>query len=577
MTARTSLPLIVIALILLGWIGVLEFGRRSNTDAPVPASLSGVDFEDAVALEWVRGEDRIRLELGSGGWSVVSPIEFSANEEAIELIFDAFAALGAPDTVDSEAQNPRLYGLEPASATARVEWSDGTTWRADFGSEIAGGEGLYTTIGDEPWIRQAGAELAQWVWARAEDWKSRRFLAFEINAVTSIEIENRVGQIRLVSAAGDASDWRVESPISAPAYGGQIRYWLGRLEQSPVRAFGSLEDFESSGIRAQLSSGQDALVEWEIGLASDASSPWVPVKRSAPGDVVYLDAEALRWLTREPSGFRDPRLFSFEPGEVRRLEATTADPFVLDVDPSGQWWVEDSLGRFAASSQRVLLSLQSLAFLEAARFIEAGESESGLANPQAVFRVYREASGGAPLALLRIGQGRPDGALYAATQDVDDVFLLQSGPLQPLTLSGFQYRDGVPFPWAASEVAGAWIKQGDRERGLRRFENGEWDVAPPFGGVAKRFSTEETLVRLTELTDVDWLDRGAGALERFGLSRDGFRIAFLMRSGAEVRLWLGGEAPDGGVYAATELEGTPWVFVVGPELADRLRVDFALE
>lgn len=576
MTARTSLPLIVVALFLLGWIGVLEFGRHSKKEAPVPSSLSSVDFEEAVALEWIRGEERIRLERRADGWSLVSPIEFPANEEAIQLILEGFSALGAPATVDPDAQNPRLYGLEPASATARVEWSDGTTWRADFGSEIAGGAGLYATLGDEPWIRQAGAQLAPWVWARAEDWKSRRFFSFEINAVTSIEIENNSGPIRLVNDGG-ASDWRVESPLSVPAYGGQIRYWLGRLDQSPVRAFGAAADFESSGIRARLSSGQDALVEWEIGLASDASSPWVPVQRSTPGDVVYLDAEALRWLTREPSGFRDPRLFSFDPSEVRRLEATTADPFVLDADPSGQWWVEDRLGRFAASSKRVLLSLQSLAFLEAARFIEVEETESGLVNPQAVFRVYRDASGGEPLGRLRIGQGRPDGALYAATQEVDDVFLLQSGPLQPLTLSGFQYREGVPFPWSASEVVGAWIRQGDRERGLRRFENGEWDVAPPFGGVAKRFSTEETLVRLTELADVDWLDRGEGALERFGLSQIGFQIAFLLRSGAEVRLWLGGQAPEGGVYAATELEGTPWVFVVGPELADRLGVDFALE
>ena len=115
MTARTSLPFVILTLALLAWVGVLERGRRVQPQRRgADAAPLTLDFSEVEWMEWSHHAVRIRLERLEGEWKVTVPFRFPANDGTLALLVDDWGAFGAPGAVLREAESHRGNGLHPA-------------------------------------------------------------------------------------------------------------------------------------------------------------------------------------------------------------------------------------------------------------------------------------------------------------------------------------------------------------------------------------------------------------------------------------------------------------------------------
>jgi hypothetical protein len=113
------------------------------------------------------------------------------------------------------------------------------------------------------------------------------------------------------------------------------------------------------------------------------------------------------------------------------------------------------------------------------------------------------------------------------------------------------------------------IRQDGRERQLLRQPGGEWTLAPGSLGQPNPFALEETMFRLGDLRAETWLARGENAREEFGFTTNSYQFTIDLKEGDKTRTVaaeFGGASPLTFPYAATIIDGQPWIFEFPPFL-----------
>jgi hypothetical protein len=136
--------------------------------------------------------------------------------------------------------------------------------------------------------------------------------------------------------------------------------------------------------------------------------------------------------------------------------------------------------------------------------------------------------------------------------------------------AAWQLRDHRIWNFTTNQVARVIIREGGKTRELLRQPNGEWTLGKGSVGEPNPFAVEETVFRLGNLFAVAWIARGEQAREKFGFSTNGYQLTIELKNGDKPQLlnveFGTAKSPLQLPYAATVIDGQPWIFEFHPFL-----------
>jgi hypothetical protein len=461
-STRGTLALLVVAAGLAAWVFLVERPRERELEEAESAGALVLEIEpDTVTALELRLEDsertaRVARVEGSDTWRLESPIEYPADQGAVEDLIDLLAKLEAEAVIDDPPEDLSPFGLGDARVPVRF-WTGGAEPRVLWlGGKAPIGSSRYALAGSDP---PRLVTVEDWRAGRLrptlQQLRDKRITRLDPGGVDALTVR-RDGRLIVRAERGGEDDWSLTEPEAHEADGDRVQRLL--QDVSFARAIGFLDppvDLDAHGLDApdvelELRSGESTET---IRLAKKGEKAFAQV---AGRDLAF--EIPLRILGQVPSdrfAYRYKRVLRLDDGAVRRLELE----FPRDgeshafVRGDGEWRPEAA--GIEVDSFRIEDILFAIRHVEATGVIE-GQPERALhaLEPPRV-RVTARDSDGNELGWLDLGDPEPragtvarssqSGALWRVANDIgEDV---------PLGLEAFRNNWLREPPSAAPEAA----------------------------------------------------------------------------------------------------------------------------
>jgi len=474
---RTAGILFLVAAALGAFVYFYEIrGEQARQEAEEAEKrlFAGVEPEDVewIALRTTDGREARLERREEGGWTLVEPLRFPADEFTADGMASALARLASEQRIE-EPQGPEVYGLAEAPP---VRFGAG-------GEEHAVRIGDKTPVGGNSYVGVEGKEpvfavptYSTTALAKAlSDLRDKRILDFDREAIERIALDWPGGGVTL--AKGDEG-WRLTSPLEARADATTVDELLADL--SFLRAEGFVDDppppeetgLAEPALRVALATGEgeDARrFEMAVGGERDGDR----LVRAGEESLYRIASERLADFPREVVAYRFKQLAKFVSTDATRLEMVFRDeagePVPVTATRGEAGWTGEP-EPIAAGKAGLMISELSRLRADDILADALGEDERaayGLAPPRAEFRVYGAAEEGegeaegegepALLAEVHLGVLRGDDGVVARRPDRPEVYLLDYGVAEylPVSLQAFRNRfvsEAEPEEPAAAEA-----------------------------------------------------------------------------------------------------------------------------
>lgn len=577
MNGRTTLVLVMLALLLGGWLAVTE--RRDEVRVSGPGGVVTFrrpDPREVVSVEILRSNAAIRLERTNSVWFLKAPVTYPVQPAGVERLLEALGGL---------VPRSHLSGAEVASqpgalAAFGLERPDVVTLRTREGLSILrlGGR---TPLGSQVYFQQVGqdgvftvdAGLFEALPASPDAWRDRRLFDADALAFDRVEV---LGDTEFEAAMATNGAWGLVRPLVARANEDQIRRLLTDASDSRVTAFVSdppmmaAGDFGLAKPAAQLvlKRGTNEVLRLQFGGVPTNAPGEVFVRRSDFGNVVRITNAILESLRRPLAAYRDRRLMPSIAG-LQRLEVRAdGEPFTLERQGTN-WWVV-SPRRFQADGPWVRETFQRFMRLRIDDYLDdlgTDPARYGLSQPARQYAFFLGGSNAAPVLLTRLSLGVPlgDGRRLAVRRsDEPGIYGIAAGDLQTLPVSASQFRDWSLNP---SNVVQVEIRQQGRTRVLKRNAIGRWEGVAAAQGVLPDPAIDEGLHRIGQAPIGRFPVPNDAALQQFAFDRLDHALTLTLAEGGPfrtLRLRFGGRnAVNQFVWAAFD-SGEPAILTQFP-------------
>jgi len=499
MNGRTTLVLVLLAVLLGGWLAMTE--RRDDVRvAGVAGSVRfrRLDPREVISVEILRSNVAIRLERTNSVWFLTAPMRYPVQSTGVERLLERLGNL-VPRSHLSSAEVSAQRG---ALAAFGLERPDVLTLRTREGLNILrlGGR---TPLGSQFYFQQVGqdgvftadAVLLEALPASPEDWRDRRLFDADSLAFDRVEI---LGETEFEAAITTNGTWSLIRPLVARANDDQIRRLLIDAADSRVNAFVSdTLDF---------------------------------------GNIVRITNSILESLKRPLATYRDRRLMPSIAGLERVEIRAGSEPFTLEKQGTN-WWVT-SPRRFPADAPWVRETFQRFMRLRIEDFLDdlgTDPGRYGLDQPAREYSFYLGKSNGSPALLTRLSLGTPLGEgrrLSVRRSDEPGIYGIAAGDLQTLPVSASQFRDWNLNP---SNIVQIEIRQQGRTRILRRNSLGRWDGVVAVQGLLPDPAIDEGLYRIGQAPIGRFAAPNDAALKQFAFDQLDHAVTLTHKEGGYFR------------------------------------------
>jgi len=421
---RTSVLLVAVALFLGAAVFFFERPGEDEVRPGMNRVFAGLsenpDRVSSISLTTGNGA-KIRAEQRGGRWWMVEPVEAPARDDVLNSLAQALIRVESAAVIASP-QDPSVYGLdEDASEVFFV--IDGTRHRMRIGGRTPVGANTYvaTEEGHEIFVVPS-QRLVRFAQEDLYGLRDARVLAFDTPDVHRVTISGATSLSVVLER--DASQWKIVSPIEAPANSTQVEGLLSTLSFLRAKTFldrpdtGQVSDLEAPETEIVLEWGdseQPRRSRLAIAPTAGGRDRLVRGDREA---LFYVEAERLFELPRVLDDFRRKELARFDPRDVAFYEAIfrprSGGAITVGMERSSEGWEPMTPEAMAAGAPSRALS--ALANLQASEIVaeEAGPAEwAGLGlRPAAVtYRVYgAPGEDGRPRLLAEVDFGNRDSA-----------------------------------------------------------------------------------------------------------------------------------------------------------------------
>jgi len=329
---------------------------------------------------------------------------------------------------------------------------------------------------------------------------ARMAFRFDPEVVRSLRIETPSGVYVLELTN---TNWRIASPVQAPADASTILRMLDTLSSVRKSEVITAEEQQSLQIdpaqygffspRAQLSV-DDGIAPFTVLIGRDApGGKSMYLKRADMPDIIVANRDLLSVLPASVLDLRDRRLFSGQPGRVRRLEWTTRDQAFHASRNAEDQWNMDRPVQARASGSAIRQWLERIFEFRVLDFVAesvAAGSLYGFDEPAVQLAIFME-NRPAP-SVLKIGRAADAGetTYFASMVGQDTVFTVERAILDALKIDSFELRDRQVVPIPAMNIQFIQISDGQRLLQLVRNTQSVWEVTSP-----KRFVAHDQHVQ----------------------------------------------------------------------------------
>jgi hypothetical protein len=511
------------------------------------------------------------------------PVAYPAASQAIDDFLATVAQLRPHGFIPAQEilAQPRgraTYGLEPATAAVAFELGGART-ELRFGAATLGEGGVYVQRVGSDGVHIVRSRILEQLPQTAMEWRTR--LLFEPRETNWSRFAVRSGALGYELRRNPTNAlWRLAKPSSMRANHPRVENLIQLLQNAEVTGF--VSDGTTLGLEAY--GLEPPRLEFVLG---DATNDWVTVRfgsspTNQPGlvyaylgnskSVVLVPRSLGTVLALTPKDLLDPRLISFAPESVDRIEAIARERFSLARQAGGTWRVVEPR-EFPADSllvQEFLGRLNQLEVLEVEKDVvtELDFPRYGFAptNWQYTARANltnsAEAVTNALVAQLQFGTNEQD-RVYVRRSDESAVYAVRASETDLLPQVALQFRDRRVFDFATNEVTGLTVKAKDQVYKWVRSANHEW--IPQAGSAAAPVALgevlfPEVLFRLGQLQAEFWVAQGEAHLARFGLATNAHQLTveFVQRGQTHTAtLDLAGQSPLLAPFAAVRLPDQP--------------------
>ena len=400
------------------------FRRRRIFESSL-ASIVAADFR-------VPGATFVKLVHSGSTWQIAQPDKAPADAAVVNDVLSRLLALRAekfvwPDawTADADAdpatgkvKAARLasYGIDEAEGLSVALWTSPTAVeRLVFGSP-AGSNVVHALVHGGSTVVTVDAEIAELCRAGHEKFLDTRIFPFGADSLKSLSVT--VGGTVYVLASDTNGQWRIESPVVAPADASAVTALLDRM------------------LRLKQN---DRLPE-----GAKAATVTVAVGAPAFTTVTNLAAVSVRPdFLLAPANLRSKRILSVAPATVKRLTVVSAGvETTVEYDAERVTWRIVKTSAPAASIRvsangvsKVLDALTEVSAVSVENLNAAPEDfkRCGLARPAFTIAVDVDAADAVRRNLL-LGNAAPGGGRYATAGGADAIFIISREAVAALTV-----------------------------------------------------------------------------------------------------------------------------------------------
>ena len=394
------------------------------------------------------------LEKVNGYWQMAAPFPGPADQDSVTWLLTTMRDLRAAEYV--ETATPAGLGLAPPVGEITLSNAAGdkkVTLRIGRATGESG-QTAYVQAADNSSVAVVpAAEYAILNRPAAAYWPKQLFSLPQNAQITKIEVQKPDGKIVLEGAPGKPGDFRLTSPINAPADSGFVgpvmelarNITAGKVvaldkgvpkrltDLKPIRLNVSFDVpvANAPGVRAASAPGVQHGNAPAIYLAKDAGKSYVWIGGMLPVAVGEMDGSVFDNVNAEP---RDRHVFNIPPAKAVGFRMALGKSG-MEFTRSGNQWRYTSDRFVKIDSEGLDRFLTELASLRVARFADYGDKPDlkrfGLDQPAMVITVSYDDGRSDTLNISRTGPvGTP--GLYANSSLVPGVFVL--GPEESIKM-----------------------------------------------------------------------------------------------------------------------------------------------
>jgi hypothetical protein len=557
---------------------------RPRPDAGPAYLLPGLNA-NAVKTVQIRpaGQIDIRVERTNGGWQLMEPVAYPAQNTNVQKLLDALQQATVAHRISEKEfrKDPKAgenFGIEPPQLSLILD----SRPPVFFGHRTSPGDQVFVRVPGVEGVAVVDADVLNLFPRDANSWRDTTLADFKAGSFDRISVTNTMKSQWSFVLERDPTNklWAMISPLKVRADTEKVEDAMQRLDKLRVRQFISDDpkaDLESFGLQPPaltlaLGDGTNLLLALDFGKELTNSPGLIYARRRDQNAVVTISTNALGLWNASYDVFRDRHLVTLL-GAIESIHIAGDDEFILQWEtnttwriPSQDFPVDQTL---ATRLARNLSELQVADFEKDSVVTKADLATYGLAPPARKFILTWAASPTATNQPTELDFGtNTNHQIFAQRlgEEAHAVYGIAPVDFEALPSASWQLRDRHIWNFDVNDVSQLTIRQNGKTRGIVRNGTNGWSLATGSSGMINDSAIEDTTRELGHLTAFSWVGRGASKLADFGIAPGGYQLTIELKKGEKFEVQFGKPTALGSVYASVMLNGESWIFEFPPDL-----------
>ena len=584
MSSKNTWLWLTVAAVLFAFIFLFE-RYRPRPDTGPAYLLPGIEAKTVESVQIRAGQVQIRVERTNGGWQLIEPVAYPAQNTNVQKLLDALQQLTVAHRISETEfrKNPKAgedYGIEPPQLSLILDSRPPVL----FGHRTSPGDQVFVRIPGIEGVAIVNADVLNLFPRDANGWRETTLADFDPGTFDRITVTNAMKSQWSFMLQRDSTNklWAMAFPGKARADSEKVEDAMQKLEKLRVRQFVSDDpnaDLEAFGLQPPaltLSFGQgtNTLLALDFGKELTNSPGLIYARRRDQNAVVTVSTNTLNQWNASYDIFRDRHLVTLM-GPIENIQIVGQDKFTLQWQTNNSWRIVSQdfpVDEGMATRLARTLSELQVADFEKDQVTGPDWAKYGLAAPVGTYTLTWTATQTTtnPPTQLEFGTNTKN-QIFARRLGEDAVYGIASADFEALVSASWQLRDRHIWNFDINDVSRITVQQNGLTRQMLRNSTNGWSLAPGSNGSINDSAIEDTTRELGHLTAFAWVGHGAAKLAGFGITPQSYQLSIELKNGEKLVVQLGNATAMDSVYASVTLSGEPWIFEFPPDVYSHLR------
>jgi hypothetical protein len=348
-----------------------ESGGSSTPATPPATKIADIPQSQIKEIDIAKkGAPVLTLQAENGRWSITSPEQYPADQDAVTSLLSALSPLNADTVVDEKPSSVAQFGLQDPTITVTIHEIDGKTDQFLIGSDVPANSLVYLKLGSKPAVYAVANTFKTSLDKSVNDLRDKRLLTFNTNKLTSLELNSPKGDVAF--GKNNQGDWQITKPHPERADSFQVEELLRKLGDAKMDLSASAADQKNTdaafaaGAPVGTAKLTDAAGTQSLDIRKDKNDYYA---RSSVVKGVYKVSSDLGQAVGKPlDDFRNKKIFDFGFSDPTKIEVQQGATTV-QLTRSGSDWKMGGKTMDAGSVQNFIDKARDLA---ATKFVTSG-------------------------------------------------------------------------------------------------------------------------------------------------------------------------------------------------------------